>query len=73
MLGLCGNKSKVEDTIFNGHAFQDFAANRKDKPEFDLVGIVAPLLDCMMLNHRFERELHEQRVKELKDASRITS
>ena len=64
MLGAFG---EYENPLFNGHAFQDFAAKRPDseKRGFDLVGCFAPLLDVMMTNHRLESDLHRQRMAEL--------
>lgn len=63
MLGAFGEQ---EAEIFSGHAFQDMAANRKDKPKhFDLVSCFAPLLDCMMTQHKLDNEIHAQRRNEL--------
>ena len=65
MFGLLG-EPLGEAPAFSGHYFQDFAANRPNKPQFDLVSCCAPLLDCVMLDHKLQNEIHQQRCDELR-------
>ena len=53
----------TEGQEFSGHFFQDMAA--KEDMDNWLIRACAPLLDCMMSQHKLDNEIHRQRRSEL--------
>jgi hypothetical protein len=59
-----GLGSAVQDSdMFSGHFFQNSTLGKSDPLTFSLLA----LLDCQMVSHRLDGEIHQQRCDELRD------